>query len=117
MSNYWDLACRTCDEVYSLMWNHGGDDIQRMIPLLPKIAELGPGLDEICRLDITIPGVAYFAAKHQGCDLIAVDEYGRYHDQCAKYVACPCCGKNSVCRLAHGHDGECSHEQPKAVGE
>ncbi|MFC4124911.1 hypothetical protein [Nocardia rhizosphaerae] len=111
MSNYWNLHCRSHSETYSLEWNRGGDEIQRLIPLLPKLAELGPEIDQHTRLDITIPGVAYFAAEHNGCDLIAVDEYGRFHDQCAKYVACKCCGKTSVCRLAHGHEGECGHEQ------
>lgn len=118
MSNYWNLACRTCDENHDLSWNNAGEQIQSLIALLPELVKVEPVmriLDENhWRFEVQFPfDLAWFAAKHQGHDLIAVDEYGRYFDACGQYFLCPCCGHATHCKLPLAHEGD--HAPPPVV--
>ncbi len=110
MSNYWNLLCRTCDEVCELGWNRGGDTIQQLIPHMAAIAAVREAVE------IGSPwwpgdgfpyGLMAFAEKHKDHALIAIDEYGSLHGDCAQYFKCACCGHPLRCGKPQGHEGEC----------
>ena len=110
MSNHWDLLCRTCDERHEFNWNHGGDQIQQLIPLLPLLVAARPALEIVDEgsYDTSLPyGALTFAEKHHAHDLIAVDEYGNLHGGCARAYQCACCGHMQSCRKSRGHEGDC----------
>lgn len=112
MSNHWDLHCRTCGETHDLDWNNAGEQVQSLISLLPDLAKTDSvmmRLDEEYgwRFDLNFPfQLARFAVHHNGHDLIARDEYGKFFDACGQRYSCPCCDHPSNCKLPHGHDGE-----------
>lgn len=110
MSNHWDLLCRTCDLTCDLDWNHGGDYIQQLIPLLSDMAKMRPVeelLYERFDFDRCFPaGLLEFAERHQGHDLIAIDEYGALHGDCIYRYECSCCGTRLHCRKPRDHEGE-----------
>ncbi|WP_405490417.1 hypothetical protein [Nocardia sp. NBC_00511] len=117
MSNYWNLACRTCDEVHSLDWNHAGEQIQALISSLPEVVKAEPVMrtlnETFWRFDVQFPfDLARFAEQHNGHDLIAVDEYGKFFDACGEYFLCPCCGHSTHCKLPLKHEGD---HAPRAV--
>jgi hypothetical protein len=118
VSNYWDLYCRTCGEIHDLDWNHGGERIQSMIPLLPELVKIGPILDRLEEYfyDLRYPsGLLHFAKQHNGHDLIARDEYGKLFDACGEYYRCPCCDHPSHCKLPLKHEGDHGQLPKEAV--
>lgn len=110
MSNHWDLLCRTCDDQCDLDWNHGGDYVQQLIPLLSDIAKMRPVEEILCGhfVEFGFPnGLLGFAERHQGHDLIAIDEYGAFHGDCTERYQCSCCGTRLHCRRLRDHEGDC----------
>ncbi|MEV0247905.1 hypothetical protein AB0H76_15035 [Nocardia sp. NPDC050712] len=110
MSNHWDLRCLTCETDCDLGWNHGGDTIQQLIPHLAALAAAEPALDLLSdyAYDLQYPqGLLLFAQQHHSHDLIAVDEYGSLHGDCARGYPCSCCGHRQSCRKPRGHEGDC----------
>lgn len=109
MSNYWNLKCRTCGEVCELGWNHGGDEIQQLIPHLPALAAANDAIDIISARhygDGFPSGLFPFAVRHRDHDLIAVDEYGVEHGICGGWYRCECCGGTPKCQRPNRHEGE-----------
>lgn len=110
MSNHWDLRCTTCDVDCDLDWNHGGQAIQELIPLLPSLRAARSALrivDDHAYATQLPWGVIDFADRHYDHDLIAVDEYGSLFGECARRYSCPCCRHGQTCTKPRDHEGDC----------
>lgn len=115
MSNYWNLLCRTCDDICGFEWNHGGDFIKELIPHLPLLAEYAPKLEPLREIldrhivgwEITFPTqLVVFARLHHAHELIPVDEYGNLYGACGSGYRCSCCSTWVWCKKPDEHDGD-----------
>jgi hypothetical protein len=77
MAEYWTLRCVNCNEVFDPQWNHGPDDIMRVVRAWPHIKAARAILEgstyiDIRKLDVMWdygPCILDFLAKHDGHSL------------------------------------------------
>ncbi len=117
MSSCWDIVCVDCKAKMGIENANGAAELMRVLIAgregFEKLVE--KGLDS-GTLEITADHMACvipeFFSEHQGHLLKPINEYGRYDDQCGKYVRCENCDASHYCVLASDHEGEHQLKKP-----
>ncbi len=120
MSCDWNVHCVTCRDTEGVIYdaNHAEPDIWELIRVAPALAAIGVASDELAPLSSTLErllrlerdGVAFrnlaqWFARHQGHELVPIDEYGRTSTDCGEWGVCDGCDHTGHCRLPRKHEG------------
>lgn len=119
MSNRWDLHCVRCGAGAGIGWNHGDDALAEMLPHLKGLADLARLMRVLpSRVEVTVrcgfgegsPDMDFFV-EHEGHPIVVMSEYGYRLGDCNRRIG----NTFDDCRLAEGHDGDCSPDRPPAA--
>ena len=89
MSTYWGFHCTDCDDVSPRWWNHGDDELAKLLlhwPIIKPVYDLTMS-GEIWRLSGIVlagvydePGPLEFLNQHNGHTIRVRNEYGVYRE-------------------------------------
>ena len=118
MSSHWDLHCVKCNAGAGIGWNHGGKRLAALLPHLKALADVARLKRALLPTDVEItvrcgfgddsPDMEFFI-EHEGHPIVVTSEYGYRLGDCNKCIE----GAFTDCRLAEGHDGDCSPIRPR----
>lgn len=109
MSTDYNVYCKTCEEIhYFNDANHRDDLMRGLIRHAKTIADMHEMMQDVQEIAFQTPygmiDTAWFV-KHREHELVVIDEYGRFLNQCIYNVKCEGCTKTVHCMLSHGHEG------------
>lgn len=110
MSTHWDLYCVDCDEGFGFDWNHGEKEVAQFLraDIRGWLESIPAGFRWPYQFEKgSAISLGLWYRQHRGHVLRVRNEYGRYLEECTKWVSCHSCDKEVPCRLPVDHDGAC----------